>query len=133
MSVAKSTTTEAEMREWAQAGKNWVDLARKIGRPHSAVLQAASILGIRSANWSKAPKPHHADWVAKLERGVFPTDLAREARITLQALQMSLKRAGLPTTIAAAVRAKYDREQAEKSPGVDIDRVHRRAAAVEAS
>jgi hypothetical protein len=118
----KRTTTEAELRAWIEEGLTHAQIAAKLGRFKQAVSCAVAVLGLGECK--RRVTDNASALYARLCDGENVTAIAKAEGITRQAVYARLRRAGYPTTVAAALL----QERAQRFPGVDIDAAHRRAA-----
>jgi hypothetical protein len=117
--------SEAQLRECAAQGLTWVEVSKRAGIALQRIRSCASVLGIRSAYYgplgAKGSRAHGRDldaWVGRLASGHALQEIADDEGITRQAVFQALKRAGKPTCVRAAVRAKHAAvaQQAEQPP-----------------
>lgn len=103
-----STTSEAEIRALVAEGLNFVQIAEKLNLNIIALRQVGCVLGITSA-YRRDAKRRHFDldaWVQRLERGASLQEIANDEGITREYVNQTLRKAGRPTCMRAAVKAK---------------------------
>jgi hypothetical protein len=119
--------SEAQLRECAAQGLTWVEVSKRAGIALQRIRSCASVLGIPSAYHShlgakrtkSTARGRDLDaWVGRLASGHALQEIADDEGITSQAVFQALKRAGKPTCVRAAVRAKHAAvaQQAEQPP-----------------
>ena len=103
--------SEAQLREFASQGKNWVQVANETGANIQMIRQAASLLGIKSTYVCGSRKNSSPEMLAaarsiveRLADGATLEEIATSEGITRQAIYLRLKRRAMPTTCRAAVR-----------------------------
>ena len=105
-------TSEAELRALAAEGLNWGQVSERLGIQIHKIKIAAQVLGINSGRGYHRLAIEHDQVRARLERGESLKGIAESEGICRSTLQIALKKAGFPTTVAAAIKAKLAREEA---------------------
>lgn len=105
------TVSEAWLREQAAAGRTWADVAKELNAPPTAVYQTAALLGIPSAYHTRGGGKAAERYLAAMERGLTPAEVAREFGVSRAAVAKSLRDAGLPTTLTKLFKAKVAAQQ----------------------
>lgn len=111
-----NTTSEAEIRALVDQGLSFVEIASRLGICLSQLRAGASLLGIRRKRvngvgsvgvGNKWSRELLLDFVERMTRGESLHVFAAEHGVSRQAVYIFLQRAGLPTSVIAAVRAKH--------------------------
>ena len=111
--LTAKTTTEAELRAYAEQGLNWVQVAEKTGIKAGLIRVAASVLGIRSAynsgNYGLGSERQAklSTYVDRMAVGETIGQIAKSEGVSRQAINHALKKHGLPTCVLEAVRHKH--------------------------
>lgn len=104
------TTTEAELRKMATR-MSVREIADALEANPNYIFSALRVLGIKAHRRQKRDEQAVA-YVAMLERGVTVAEIAKEFNSSVNAVSNLLRGRNLPTTVAAAVKAKIEREKA---------------------
>lgn len=110
-----ATTSETEIRALVEEGLNFPRIAERLNVNLISLRNACSVLGIRSADRRgragagctvRSPEELQA-WVRRMEAGETPAQIAKAEGCTRNNISALLKKANLPTSVIAAVRAKH--------------------------
>lgn len=104
----KHTTTEAQLREWSEAGVKHREIAEKMACNISTVSAAMMILGIKQ-NRKTRPQDLIQSALAGFEVGQTIDEAAIKAGVTRQCVYRHLKSQNHPTTVA-----EYHKRKAAK-------------------
>jgi DNA-binding CsgD family transcriptional regulator len=97
-----NTTTEAAIRALVAQGKKFPEIARELDVNYSRLLTACSLLGIKSP----MRRPVKADaFLEGIKAGKSLREIGAEHGVSHAYVHTALRRAGLPTTASAVLRA----------------------------
>lgn len=102
-----NTTTEKQLREFAAKGLLWTEVSSHLGIPVGYIRTAAMTLGI-SGTRERCPQSSRSellDCVERLKKGETINEIAGSLGIAPNTLYGRLRRAQMPTTMRAAVKA----------------------------
>lgn len=103
----RPTITEAQLRQLAAQGLSIVAMASQTGIPANELYTTCSVLGISpAAKRDSDTREKLLGWVDQLAGGATQADIAMKHGITPVAVCQALKRAGLPRTMRAAIKAR---------------------------
>lgn len=111
----RGTTSEAEIRALCAEGMNFVQIAEHLNLNVQSLRNACSVLGIRSGDYrsggpgigQKRSMERLLGWVDRLSHGDSIGDIARDEGCSRENVNAQLRRAGLPSSVRAAVKAKH--------------------------